>query len=85
MLVKIISNHISVSRSTKWEVQARKWDDENIKMLGDIKMKTKKKTEMIEMMTLEIVVIIVSRHMRITLELENRNARDDSIHLEKRA
>ena len=35
-------------------------------------------------MTLEIVVIIVSRHMRITLELENRNARDDSIHLEKR-
>ena len=36
------------------------------------------------MMSLKIVVIIASRHMRITLELENRNARDDSIHLEKR-
>ena len=39
---------------------------------------------MIEMMSLKIVVIIASRHMRITLELENRNARDDSSHLEKR-
>ena len=53
-------------------------------MFADIKMKTKKKIEMIEMMTLKVVVLIVSRHMRITLELENRNARDDSIHLEKR-
>ena len=53
-------------------------------MFGDIKMKTKKKIEMIEMMTLKIVVIIVSRHMRITLELENRNATDDSIHFDKR-
>ena len=43
MLVKIISNHISVSRSTKWEVQAKKWDDENIRMFGDIKIKTEKK------------------------------------------
>ena len=47
-------------------------------------MKTKKKTEMIEIMTLEIIVIIVSTHMRITLELENKNARNDSIQLEKR-
>ena len=47
-------------------------------MFGDIKMKTKKKIEMIEMMTLKVVVIIISRHMRITLELENKNARDDS-------
>ena len=53
-------------------------------MLGDIKMKTKKKTEMIEMMTLKIAIIIISRHMRITSELENKNAKDDSIHLEKR-
>ena len=41
--MKIISNHISVSRSTKWEVQAKKWDDENIRMFGDIKIKTEKK------------------------------------------
>ena len=55
-------------------------------MFGDIKMKTEKKAEMIEMMTLEIVVIIVSRHTRIktektemiemiTLEIEKRKNR----------
>ena len=65
---------------------AKKWDDENTKMFGDIKMKTEKKAEMIEMMTLEIVVIIVSRHTRIktektemiemiTLEIEKRKNR----------
>ena len=34
-------------------------------MFGDIKMKIEKKTEIIEMMTLEIVVIIITSHMRI--------------------
>ena len=76
MLVKIISNHISIFRSTKWEVQARKWDNENIKMFGDIKIKTKKKTKMIEMMTLEIVVIIVRGH-----EEKNRNDKDDDMEI----
>ena len=41
-------------------------------MFGDIIMKTEKKIEIIEMMTLEIAVIIVSRHMRIKTEKKQK-------------
>ena len=71
MLVKIISNHISISRSTKWELQAKKWDCCH-HCLVTYEDKNTEKIEVIEMMTLDIAIIIVERHMRKKTEKKQK-------------